>query len=230
MRSTMAGVAESKLTESKLTEPTTASGRLIIFARVPALGQVKTRLAASIGAPAALSVYREMLQHTVTTAARFRDQVPSTELQLCITGDDHDFELARLAQRLAMTISLQVDGDLGQRMARALNQALLKGQPAVLIGVDVPGLREHHLAWSFNALTSHDAVFLPVADGGYSLVGLRGARDPLFDHIDWSTDQVMQQTRQRLRQLSLSWAEGECLWDLDTAQDLARWRAESSAQ
>jgi uncharacterized protein len=210
-------------------QPNITSGQLVVFARVPALGQVKTRLASVIGAPTALNVYRELLQHTLTTAARFRDQMPRTQLQLCICGDDRDFEMARLAQRLDMTVSLQMDGDLGRRMAWALNQALQQGPPAVLIGVDVPSLHERHLGWAFNALASHDAVFLPVADGGYSLVGLRAEADTLFDDISWSSDQVMSQTRQKLRKLGLRWAEGDCLWDVDTAQDLARWQTEQSA-
>ena len=218
------------------------AAQLIVFARVPQLGQVKSRLAADLGPTRALAVYRSLLNATLATVAQFAQQAPpaslnshshshshlnlhlNLQLHLCFAGDDSQRELADLAQRHRMTLSQQAGGNLGDRMASALNAALTRGTPAVLIGTDLPTLRPYHLRWAFDALTVADAAFVPVEDGGYGLVGLTRPADSIFADIAWSTDQVMRQTRERMVQMGLSWREGEILWDVDTRANLARWQ------
>ena len=214
------------------------AAQLIVFARVPQLGQVKSRLAADLGPTRALAVYRSLLNTTLATVAQFAQQAPPArlrlqsnlhshlhlQLHLCVAGDDSQRELADLAQQYRMTLSQQAGGNLGDRMASALNAALTRGTPAVLIGTDLPTLQPYHLRWAFDALTVADAAFVPVEDGGYGLVGLTRPADSIFADIAWSTDQVMRQTRERMVQMGLSWREGEILWDVDTRANLARWQ------
>lgn len=204
--------------------PSRATGRLIVFARVPRLGEVKTRLAAAIGARQALDVYVRLLDTTLATARRFADEDSGIELELCVAGGDADESMAARAARAGMRLCPQSDGDLGQRMMSALNRALVQGLPAVLIGTDCPVIAPRHLHWAFRSLAAADAVFVPVEDGGYVLVGLRRNADSLFSGIDWSTDRVMAQTRDRARAARLAWREGELLWDVDSEPDLLRWQ------
>jgi glycosyltransferase A (GT-A) superfamily protein (DUF2064 family) len=69
-----------------------------------------------------------------------------------------------------------------------------------------------------------DAVVVPAEDGGYALIGMRRAEPALFCDMRWSTPHVMGATRQRLRQLGLSWQEPVTLWDVDVPADLERLR------
>ena len=114
--------------------------------------------------------------------------------------------------------------DLGARMRHALEGPSSRGRPAMLIGTDVPGYDVAYLAEAAAALQAGTAVLGPAEDGGYVLIGLPRPLD-VFTGIAWSTSQVMAQTRDRLQGQGESWRELAPLWDIDTADDLARWRA-----
>jgi len=201
--------------------PLPAGRRLIVFARVPRLGQVKTRLAAGIGDEAALAAYRRMLARALATAA----SVGVDSLELCIAGEDGDGECAALARTHGAILSTQRGPDLGERMREALSRALAEGCLAVLIGCDAPCLTPGDLRAAFEALAGHDAVFAPTEDGGYALVGCRRDAPEAFASIAWGGPTVMAETRDRLRAAGLSWSELRTVWDVDEQVDLARWQA-----
>ena len=99
--------------------------------------------------------------------------------------------------------------------------------PVVLIGTDCPVLLAAHLVAAARMLRGdgdgpNDAVFVPAEDGGYVLVGLRGPQPRLFEGIDWGSERVMAQTRERLSELGLRWVELPTLWDVDRPGDLLR--------
>ncbi len=101
---------------------------------------------------------------------------------------------------------------------------LARGDVPMLIGTDCPAIDANYLASASSALDTHDAVFGPVEDGGYALVGV--ARDvDAYAGIAWSTPSVMAGTRAALRRSGARWMELPTLWDVDNAEDLARWRA-----
>lgn len=148
---------------------------IIVFARAPRFGTVKTRLARSIGPLAALSFYRRSLEATLAEAGRVR----GVDLLLAA-------EPARFAWPAGLQVRGQGTGDLGRRMARAL--AAVRDSDAVLVGADVPGLTARHLAHALDLLRHNHAVFGPAEDGGFWLVGLRAGFRPrgLFDGVRWS--------------------------------------------
>lgn len=196
-----------------------APGTVIVFARVPALGKVKTRLAAHVGDDRALALYRRMLAHSLRVA---RDSGRAVEL--CIAGADVEGECAAQARDHGARLTAQIGHDLGARMRGALERVLQDGGgPAVLIGCDCPALAVEDLLAAFAALGGHDAVFSPTEDGGYVLVGLRRALAGLFEGPQWGTSQVMAQTRARLAASGAPWHELRTLWDVDRVEDLARW-------
>jgi glycosyltransferase A (GT-A) superfamily protein (DUF2064 family) len=93
----------------------------------------------------------------------------------------------------------------------------------LLIGTDCPALTPQHLRAAAGALAGgDDAVVLPAEDGGYVLVGVRAPHPGLFEGIAWGGEQVMAQTRVRLRALGLRWSEPVTLWDVDRPDDLDR--------
>lgn len=194
---------------------------VIVFARSPRLGEVKSRLAATLGAPAALQAYRELLDHALAAAAA----CPGVDRWLCLTGGDPDGEAAALAARYGLRVVGQSGSDLGQRMARALREGLAEHSRVVLIGCDCPPIDATVLRAALQALASHDLVFGPTEDGGYALIGARAACDAVFASIDWGTPAVMAQTRERLRTEGLVAFELPALWDVDEAADWVRYQA-----
>lgn len=189
---------------------------LVIFAKAPLPGRAKTRLIPALGAAGAAALAERMLVHTAAAAAAAR---PDT-LEICATPDATHACFTRLAQAHALSITLQGDGDLGQRMHRAFERVLADHDKVIVIGTDAPALGAGQLLKAFSKLEEHDAVFVPALDGGYALVGLRSAQRPLFEHMPWSTAQVMAVTRRRLRAAGLHWAELPAVPDVDEPADL----------
>jgi rSAM/selenodomain-associated transferase 1 len=190
---------------------------LTVFAKAPLPGLAKTRLAPALGPQGAAALAERLLCHALEQAVA-ADVGP---VQLCATPDASHPLFARLAQTHGVALAGQGDGDLGERMHRALALALQRHDAALLIGSDMPALDAQVLRDAARALQAHDAVFVPALDGGYGLVGLRRADARVFAGIDWSTPQVMAQTRERLRGAGLVWAELPPLADIDTPADLA---------
>lgn len=206
----------------------TTRGTLIVFARQPLPGRVKTRLAATIGAAAARDAYIALAHTALDAAARLRD----VDVELCVDGDLQDAQVQDWARRAGARLVQQGAGDLGARMHRALARGVAPGGLAVLIGTDCPGCDAAVLDEAFDALHCatetggpYDAVFAPAEDGGYALVGVTRSVPALFDSIEWSTPAVMSTTRERCRALGLRWLELRTLWDVDDEASLARWQA-----
>jgi len=169
---------------------------LIVFARAPVLGRVKTRLARALGDEAALAVYAALLDDVCATAAR----VEVARRVLCVDGEVGAPTLARLAARDGMVVAPQGEGDLGARMARALAAAIdTPDARACVIGTDAPDVPAAAIDEAFAALGAEgDVVLGPAEDGGYWLVGARG-RVPgeIFDGMSWGTATVLEETLRR---------------------------------
>lgn len=192
----------------------------MVFAKAPTPGLVKTRLIPALGEQGAADLQRKLIERTLRTAA----QAGLGALELwCAPGPDDPF-FAACARRHQVCLRTQCEGDLGRRMAHALECASAAGVPGLLVGCDIPALTSAYLRQAAAALAGgDDAVFGPAQDGGYVLVGL--ARSPpgeLFAHIPWGTAAVMQETRARLARLHWRWSELAPMWDLDRPEDLAR--------
>lgn len=189
---------------------------VIVFAKAPVAGQAKTRLIPALGALGAARLAERLLDATVAQAC----EADIGPVELCCTPDRSHPAFERMARLHRVTLGLQGEGDLGERMARALARALNVYRRAVLIGTDAPALDAAYLRGASAALADHDAVFGPATDGGYTLVGLRKPARELFEGISWSTSQVMAQTRKQVARLGLSCAELALLGDVDEAADL----------
>lgn len=195
--------------------------RLLVFARAPVAGAVKTRLAAHIGAQAAAQLYRELVQGTLDMALAAR----LAPVHLFVTPDtDHPF-IQSLAQRLPLSVHCQQGADLGERMHHALQDALSDSAYALLIGTDCPVMTGAYLEQALRGLQDgSELVIGPAEDGGYLLIGARRCCAELFEAVPWGSAGVLQATRDRARALRLRYAELGVLWDIDTPADLERWR------
>lgn len=203
---------------SDLTYLSTAQADLLVFARHPELGKVKTRLAAGIGLEQALQVYRELLAHTQTVVAPLpvRKWVWLTE-----AGPAADLSDAWPGYNQRP----QPAGDLGQRMQTAFAHSFAQGATVVvIIGTDCPGLATAHLEEAYAALQTHELVLGPASDGGYYLLGMKAVWPTLFENKTWSTDSVRADTLADAAQLGLRVHLLPELRDVDTAEDLQAWK------
>ena len=194
---------------------------VIVFARAPVPGRVKTRLAAAIGTEASAQLYARLIERAVATA--LAAGLGAVELH-CAPHPRHPF-FSELSRRFGVSLRAQSRGDLGTRMHRALAAALRRAPLAILVGSDCPALRRTDLRRARRELGSGaDAVFSPTRDGGYVLVGVRRSSAALFSGIAWGGAGVMATTRARLRALGWTWRELREVWDVDRPEDYARLR------
>src|SRR5579883_611046 len=190
---------------------------LVIFLRTPRLGRVKSRLAAGIGALAALRFYRE-------TGNRLLCRLAGDRRWRCHIALTPDRDVGRVRPwRFRVAYRRQGSGDLGRRMARIF--AELPPGPTVIIGSDIPAIAPTDIAAAFAALGGHEAVFGPAQDGGYWLVGFR--RRPrlphrLFAGVRWSSEHALADTLAGLPR-DMPVARLETLDDIDDADAYRRW-------
>jgi rSAM/selenodomain-associated transferase 1 len=198
-------------------------GRLLIFARAPEPGRVKTRLAPHLGAEAAAGLHRELTVCALDLAL----QAELAPVELHVTPDTRHPSILSLLEERPVPTRAQRGADLGERMHGALEQALRGSAFALLIGTDCPVMTADYLDAACRQLQSGtDLVIGPAEDGGYVLIGVRCRCPALFEAIPWGTDGVLQATRARAQALRLRYAELGVLWDIDTLADLERWRAQ----
>jgi rSAM/selenodomain-associated transferase 1 len=194
------------------------STALIVFAKAPVAGQAKTRLIPALGAEGAAQMAEQLLLHALQQAS----DLSVDHLELCVSPDaEHPvFERAHSAAQGRLHLTRQGEGDLGERMHRAMTRLLKVHRSVLLMGSDAPALSTQVLQKAQQTLAQHDAVFVPALDGGYALVGLTRPAPSLFMGMTWSTSQVMAQTRERARQAGLQWAELPAVADIDEPDDL----------
>ena len=185
---------------------------VVVFAREPLPGRVKTRLAAAIGEAAAARVYAALLEHTLAVAAE-----TAIDLVVSYAEGPSPAWTADHAQRW----EVQRGGDLGERMRDAFARRFGEGcDCVVIVGSDCPPLRQEHLTGAVDALEDAPVVLGPSADGGYWLVGQRRPGVDLFSGVPWSSPGTLAATRQRLESLSAAWVELDKFDDVDTGDDL----------
>ena len=183
---------------------------LIIFARKPILGKVKTRLAATIGEVKALNIYKKLLLHTRSVAKEATCQgfVFLTE------EDEDDFWKEFYCH-------LQSGETLGDRMYEAFNLLFDKGyHQCIIIGSDCHELTKEIINFAFDALITNDIVIGAATDGGYYLLGMKKMHPLLFMNKNWSTENVFTQTLMDIKQQGLTYYTMPLLNDVDEEKDI----------
>lgn len=178
--------------------PTPAT--LLIFAKTPRPGHVKTRLARAWGAAAAAQIYRRLGRQVVSQLAGAPAQTV-----LCFDPPGSEDEIrAWLGGQGVRAFVPQGDGDLGERMSRATTAAFAQGAQAVVVtGTDAPAVGAETVARALDALRCADVVIGPSSDGGYYLIGLVAPQPALFADMPWSTERVFRETTSRCAALGL---------------------------
>jgi hypothetical protein len=202
--------------------------RLILFARFPEPGRVKTRLIPLLGAEGAAALHRRLVLRTLRTALA-ACHAAEAELEIRFTGGDENAMHHWLGDEVICRA--QSDGDLGRRMAGALEDSFREGARAtVVIGSDCPELTADLLAAAFDKLSQAPVVFGPARDGGYYLVGLTQPVPQLFRDVHWSTGTVLTESIFISRQAGIEPILLAPLNDLDVPGDLHARKAIADAE
>lgn len=204
--------------------------RLLVFARLPELGRVKTRLAAQLGDERTLAIYEAMLRDTLESIGR-----PDGELEIEVLWaptPNATGESLRRSFGDFMT-SMQSGALLGDRLSMAFTERFFFHQTRkiVAIGVDDPLLPRRIIDDAFGLLESCEWVIGPASDGGYYLIGSRSASfdTEVFTGVEWGTSSVLTATMARIRNWNNTVALLPERSDIDDAQGLRRFAARESS-
>jgi rSAM/selenodomain-associated transferase 1 len=207
------------------------SDALVIFAKAPVPGQVKTRLTPALTEDEAATLHGSFVLDTLerTKAATGKFKLPVDRFLACAPSSSHVF-FRIMEARHGVTLLDQQGDDLGARMHHAFASLFaLSYQRVCLVGTDVPSLPLTHYRDAVEALTRHDLVLGPAGDGGYYLIGLTRPRPELFTNMPWSTDRVMALTQQKALAAGLKVALLPTWSDVDTIDNLQALMAENTA-
>jgi rSAM/selenodomain-associated transferase 1 len=197
--------------------------RLILFAKAPVAGTVKTRLSPPLSAEQAARLAAAFLLDEVAAFAA----IPGVAIEVACSPPD---SLPHFRQLLGdpgpAELFPQVDGDLGQRLAAAFAASCRGTLPIAIAGSDTPDLPPAWVEQAFAALEAgrHDLVLGPAIDGGYNLIAARQCYAALFRGIPWSTDRALEATLQHAKEQALRVLLLPPWEDVDTFAALVRLR------
>jgi uncharacterized protein len=189
---------------------------LILFARKPVPGEVKTRLQPEYGPERAAEIAAFLIRATVELAV---SAWPSRVSLYVAPDSDHPL-FRELEREFDIRLARQAEGDLGARMLAALREGIARGGSAAILGCDVP-----HVGWDVidqanDWLARGRNVLGPTEDGGYYFIGLQEARPELFEDMPWGGSDVLAATLARAEKWGLEFDLLAKLRDVDTAGDL----------
>ena len=198
--------------------------RLIVFAKYPTPGRVKTRMVPPLTHEQAARLHQACLEAVLEQVL----PIKGVDVRLAVSPDD---KVAALADAVGISMGRcqpQGEGDLGDRLCRAMTRAFEEGASAVLfMGADSPTLPVEYVQHAIELLRHDqpeanpvDAVMGPCLDGGYYLLGVSRPIPGLFKNVDWGGAQVAEQTRQRAKDSGIVLKELAMWHDMDRFEDL----------
>jgi rSAM/selenodomain-associated transferase 1 len=194
---------------------------LVIMAKAPRPGAVKTRLAASLSPEAVTSFYCCLLDDTLALARSLDD------VDVAIMCPDSDVDkLARLAGNEVSVVAQKGEGLAAGLISVFAHFAEGHQRRTIAFNSDSPHLPRSVLEDAFETLAAHDVVVGPTHDGGYYLVGAKASYPSLFEHDGMGTSSALERLLSRARALELSVGFADPFYDIDVADDLTRLAAE----
>jgi len=188
---------------------------LVVFARDPVVGQVKTRLNPFLDLQTTCDLYTCFLSDSL-------DKICAVKSADCFVGiypSSISGYFERLDPSLSINIFVQEGKDLGDRMKNAFSARFADGyEDVVIIGADSPSLPLAYIEQAF--VSKKDVVLGPSMDGGYYLIGMRKKITNLFDGIAWGSDRVLKDTYCKLESSDVSLELLPVWYDVDRSDDL----------
>jgi len=192
------------------------SACLVVFAKDPIPGRVKTRLNPCITPDEAAKLYKAFSLDIISSARKLK--CINVTVAYTPTGAEKAFR--KLVEQ-PINFLPQKGRNLGERMKNAFKQSFAEGaERVVIIGTDSPTLPVSYIQKAFDVLKKIPVVIGPTFDGGYYLIGLSGLNDDIFDDIGWGTSRVFDQTLTRIKSLNTQVYVLPPWYDVDTSEDL----------
>jgi rSAM/selenodomain-associated transferase 1 len=190
---------------------------LVIMAKAPRPGEVKTRLAPSLSPAAVTDFYRCLLDDTLALARSLSD------VEVAIMCPDTDVnELAQLAGEQAIVVAQKGEGLAAGLTSVFAHFAEGHQRRIIAFNSDSPHLPRSVLEDAFETLAAHDVVVGPTHDGGYYLVGAKASHPALFARVGMGSSSALERLLSRARALELSVGFADRFYDIDIADDLSR--------
>ena len=195
-------------------------GVVLLFAKAPVEGKVNTRLIPDIGVKAATELQHDLIHDRLSML---------TGTALCdvrlMCSPDHQAEyFVRCGKQYPITLFSQAGESLGERMCGGIRHALQTYDYCIVIGTDAPVLGIDMIRLVMQKLhAGTEVVVVPAEDGGYVLIAMRQAYEFLFDGVNWGSEEVMQQTRDKLIEKGVPFVELASSWDIDRLEDYQRY-------
>jgi len=189
---------------------------LIIFAKSPIPGKVKTRLTPHITPTKAAELYEAFIADTISTALKLECE----RITVAYSPIYAEMTFQRLCG-LSVGYLPQKGHNLGERMKNAFKHSFDKGfKRTVIIGTDSPTIPLSYIRKAFDVLKEVSVTIGPTLDGGYYLIGLSEQNDAIFDGVDWSTSNVFSQTLARIKTSNKKLCILPPWYDVDTPDSL----------
>jgi len=193
---------------------------VIVMAKVPVAGKVKTRLVGVLSPEHAARVHQVFVQHVMSRLQK----LSPPELVMCFDPPQLGPQMYQLVGTRATRYAVQSPGDLGARMdavAREIGQWYGK---LLFLGVDSPDVPISHLTRAAEMLNTNEVVVGPCADGGFWCLGAQRMVNLrlLFDGVDWSSGKEREQTIENAQDLECTCAEADAWDDVDHPEDLQK--------
>ncbi len=208
---------------------TTIQNALLVFAKKPEPGKVKTRLTPPLSPQDASELYSCFLKDSFSQYAHLA-QKNDWQIFICYTPSNAGPFFEQLWSELDLSHTAkfipQEEGDLGQRMEKAMRRLTDDKYRTVIIGTDHPTLPDRYIENAFAELSHVDAVVGPSEDGGYYALGLDSVHPAIFENIAWSTDTVYQRTIANLESAHYSWHGLPVWYDVDDVSSFLRLSSE----
>jgi len=186
---------------------------LIIFVRNLEIGQVKTRIAATLGEEATVKVYQVLLERTKTITEKL--PLKKYVFYSDVIAENDLWSAEGFEKRL------QIEGNLGEKMKAAFSEVMRDGaKKVIIIGSDCYDLTTKIVENAFSSLNFNDAVIGPAEDGGYYLLGLKELVDAVFDLDEWSTPTLCNSTFYVLKEAFKEVVMLPTLSDVDEEKDI----------
>ncbi len=189
---------------------------LIIFLKNPVKGKAKTRIAKVVGDDEALNIYKQLIEKTKILASTVQVDI---YIYYSFFIDEEDQWTSNQIHK-----ALQDGHDLGSKMSHAFRSVFRDHKRVCIIGSDCPYLLKNDIDQAFNILELEDIVIGPTKDGGYYLLGMNQYYPSIFEHIEWSTENVTQQTIDQVNHAQLSHSLLRKLEDIDFIEDWEKFK------
>ena len=197
---------------------------IIIFCKYPIEGNVKTRIAKTIGNEVSVNLYKLLSEYI------FQELLKTENVfQYLFYDNNADRDKIKKWAGAEFTYELQEGNDLGEKMYNAFNKVIDRGSTkTIIVGTDIPDISSDIIQKAFQALNNSDVVIGPAMDGGYYLLGMKRLYKSFFTGIEWSNHTVLKKTLEKINSLNLSYSMLPELIDIDTEEDLKNWLSQDS--